>query len=215
MTGIVLCKSSWLSPSKQVLGLRDTETRVGSLMLTLSSPRSTFLKRKGGLFKKAHELSVLCSVDVAVFIFGSNKKLYEYSSTNMPELINRYTFVRTPGKIRRFRERGLTRIPSTVGRTSTRDPPISMAVRTMTMRTMRMAPLPRLMPWMATYFHRTSRASRHSPTSDTTRHPPHHQSRTAYSHRTRDIRSPGATRPSPRWVLVRPRGTTSGGWALV
>ncbi|KAL3958381.1 hypothetical protein ACCO45_006543 [Purpureocillium lilacinum] len=51
----------------------------------------TFLKRKGGLFKKAHELSVLCSVDVAVFIFGNNKKLYEYSSTDMNELIRRYT----------------------------------------------------------------------------------------------------------------------------
>ncbi|KAG5971023.1 hypothetical protein E4U55_001344 [Claviceps digitariae] len=52
----------------------------------------TFLKRKGGLFKKAHELSVLCSVDVAVFIFGNNKKLYEYSSVDMRELINRYQY---------------------------------------------------------------------------------------------------------------------------
>ncbi|KAK3987759.1 putative MADS-box MEF2 type transcription factor [Cladorrhinum sp. PSN332] len=52
----------------------------------------TFLKRKGGLFKKAHELSVLCSVDVAVFIFGSNKKLYEYSSCDMRDLITRYTY---------------------------------------------------------------------------------------------------------------------------
>ncbi|ROW18445.1 hypothetical protein VPNG_00447 [Cytospora leucostoma] len=52
----------------------------------------TFLKRKGGLFKKAHELSVLCSVDVAVFIFGQNKKLYEYSSGDMRELITRYTY---------------------------------------------------------------------------------------------------------------------------
>ncbi|EGY17257.1 hypothetical protein VD0002_g9307 [Verticillium dahliae] len=52
----------------------------------------TFLKRKGGLFKKAHELSVLCSVDVAVFIFGNNKKLYEYSSTDMREMITRYTY---------------------------------------------------------------------------------------------------------------------------
>lgn len=52
----------------------------------------TFLKRKGGLFKKAHELSVLCSVDVAVFIFGTNKKLYEYSSTDMNKLIQRYHF---------------------------------------------------------------------------------------------------------------------------
>ncbi|GAP88731.1 putative MADS-box MEF2 type transcription factor [Rosellinia necatrix] len=50
----------------------------------------TFLKRKGGLFKKAHELSVLCSVDVAVFIFGSNKKLYEYSSSDMRGLMTKY-----------------------------------------------------------------------------------------------------------------------------
>lgn len=57
------------------------------------SINSTFLKRKGGLFKKAHELSVLCSVDVAVFIFGTNKKLYEYSSGDMRELITRYTYV--------------------------------------------------------------------------------------------------------------------------
>lgn len=56
----------------------------------------TFLKRKGGLFKKAHELSVLCSVDVAVFIFGNNKKLYEYSSTDMRELITRYQYVCSP-----------------------------------------------------------------------------------------------------------------------
>ncbi|KAK3187493.1 resistance to lethality of mkk1p386 overexpression [Lecanicillium sp. MT-2017a] len=52
----------------------------------------TFLKRKGGLFKKAHELSVLCSVDVAVFIFGNNKKLYEYSSADMHSLISRYQY---------------------------------------------------------------------------------------------------------------------------
>jgi MADS-box transcription factor len=61
----------------------------------MPSSYSTFLKRKGGLFKKAHELSVLCSVDVAVFIFGQNKKLYEYSSGDMRELIARYTYVRS------------------------------------------------------------------------------------------------------------------------
>jgi MADS-box transcription factor len=54
---------------------------------------STFLKRKGGLFKKAHELSVLCSVDVAVIIFGNNKKLYEYSSSDIGEILQRYNFV--------------------------------------------------------------------------------------------------------------------------
>lgn len=39
---------------------------------------------------------MLCSVDVAVFIFGSNKKLYEYSSCDMRELISRYTYVGSP-----------------------------------------------------------------------------------------------------------------------
>jgi MADS-box transcription factor len=56
---------------------------------------STFLKRKGGLFKKAHELSVLCSVDVAVIIFGHNKKLYEFSSGDINETIGRYQYVCT------------------------------------------------------------------------------------------------------------------------
>ena len=54
---------------------------------------STFLKRKGGLFKKAHELSVLCSVEVAVIIFGHNKKLYEYSSGEINETIDKFHFV--------------------------------------------------------------------------------------------------------------------------
>jgi transcription factor RLM1 len=61
--------------------------------LTRISSR-TFLKRKGGLFKKAHELSVLCSVDVAVIIFGHNKKLYEFSSGDINETIGRYQYVR-------------------------------------------------------------------------------------------------------------------------
>ncbi|KAL6715816.1 resistance to lethality of mkk1p386 overexpression [Lecanora helva] len=56
----------------------------------------TFLKRKGGLFKKAHELSVLCSVDVAVIIFGHNKKLYEYSSGDIQETIGRYQYYGGP-----------------------------------------------------------------------------------------------------------------------
>lgn len=54
---------------------------------------STFLKRKGGLFKKAHELSVLCSVEVAVIIFGHNKKLYEYSSGDINETIEKFHYV--------------------------------------------------------------------------------------------------------------------------
>ncbi len=68
--------------------------RYVSLSLTYIIVR-TFLKRKGGLFKKAHELSVLCSVDVAVIIFGHNKKLYEYSSGDITETIGRFQYVRS------------------------------------------------------------------------------------------------------------------------
>lgn len=70
----------------------------------------TFLKRKGGLFKKAHELSVLCSVDVAVFVFGNNKKLYEYSSTDMRDLIGRYQYVRVATEMLEWYRMSLTNL---------------------------------------------------------------------------------------------------------
>lgn len=50
----------------------------------------TFVKRKAGLFKKAHELAVLCQVDLAIIIVGNNKKLYEFSSVDTNELIKVY-----------------------------------------------------------------------------------------------------------------------------
>ncbi|KAJ6262697.1 hypothetical protein Dda_1253 [Drechslerella dactyloides] len=56
----------------------------------------TFLKRKGGLFKKAYELSVLCSADVAIIIFGNNKKLYEFSSTPVDEILERRSYFGLP-----------------------------------------------------------------------------------------------------------------------
>lgn len=90
MTGTVQCEL--LPPSALDRHISVAPFHHATILTQL--PRSTFLKRKGGLFKKAHELSVLCSVDVAVFIFGNNKKLYEYSSSDMRELITRYTYVR-------------------------------------------------------------------------------------------------------------------------
>ncbi|EGV61819.1 myocyte enhancer factor 2D, partial [Yamadazyma tenuis ATCC 10573] len=50
----------------------------------------TFVKRKAGLFKKAHELAVLCQVELAVIIVGNNNKLYEFSSVDTNELIKVY-----------------------------------------------------------------------------------------------------------------------------
>ncbi|KAF9522359.1 hypothetical protein CPB83DRAFT_777192 [Crepidotus variabilis] len=54
----------------------------------------TFLKRKNGLFKKAYELGVLCSVDVAVIIFeerpGHHVKLYQYCSSDIHDMVQRH-----------------------------------------------------------------------------------------------------------------------------
>ena len=94
MTGIAQCKQ--LSPPLQSLQSLLLQTRFELPYTdTCANVNSTFLKRKGGLFKKAHELSVLCSVDVAVFIFGQNKKLYEYSSSDMRDLMTKYHYVRS------------------------------------------------------------------------------------------------------------------------
>ncbi|XP_043711320.1 probable ubiquitin-like-specific protease 2B [Telopea speciosissima] len=43
----------------------------------------TFSKRRRGLFKKAEELSILCDAEVALIIFSSTGKLFEYASSSM------------------------------------------------------------------------------------------------------------------------------------
>ncbi|MFS8014520.1 putative transcription factor MADS-type1 family [Helianthus anomalus] len=40
----------------------------------------TFSKRRSGLLKKAHEISVLCEADVALIIFSTKGKLCEYAT---------------------------------------------------------------------------------------------------------------------------------------
>lgn len=50
----------------------------------------TFIKRKAGLLKKAHELAVLCQVDITVLIVGPNNTLYEFSSVDTNDLIDHY-----------------------------------------------------------------------------------------------------------------------------
>uniref|UniRef100_A0A0E0L9C5 MADS-box domain-containing protein n=1 Tax=Oryza punctata TaxID=4537 RepID=A0A0E0L9C5_ORYPU len=51
----------------------------------------TFSKRRRGLFKKAEELAVLCDADVALVVFSSTGKLSQFASSNMNEIIDKYT----------------------------------------------------------------------------------------------------------------------------
>ncbi|XP_062169760.1 agamous-like MADS-box protein MADS2 [Alnus glutinosa] len=51
----------------------------------------TFAKRRNGLLKKAYELSVLCDAEVALIIFSTRGKLYEFcSSSSMIKTLERY-----------------------------------------------------------------------------------------------------------------------------
>lgn len=51
----------------------------------------TFSKRRNGLLKKAHEISVLCDAEVALIVFSAKGKLYEYSShSSMEGILERY-----------------------------------------------------------------------------------------------------------------------------
>ncbi|XP_052722842.1 truncated transcription factor CAULIFLOWER C isoform X4 [Vigna angularis] len=50
----------------------------------------TFSKRRSGLLKKAFELSVLCDAEVALIVFSSRGKLFQYSSTDINKIVERY-----------------------------------------------------------------------------------------------------------------------------
>ncbi|KAJ6738343.1 SERUM RESPONSE FACTOR-like protein [Salix koriyanagi] len=50
----------------------------------------TFCKRRSGLLKKAYELSVLCDAEVALIVFSSRGRLYEYSNDSVKSTIERY-----------------------------------------------------------------------------------------------------------------------------
>ncbi|KAK2458162.1 MADS-box transcription factor [Trifolium repens] len=50
----------------------------------------TFSKRRSGLLKKAFELSVLCDAEVALIIFSNLGKLFQYSSTDLNKIIEKY-----------------------------------------------------------------------------------------------------------------------------
>lgn len=55
------------------------------------SRQVTFSKRRSGLLKKAHEIGVLCDVDVALIVFSAKGKLHEYSThTSMDRILERY-----------------------------------------------------------------------------------------------------------------------------
>ncbi|XP_058744077.1 MADS-box protein SOC1-like [Vicia villosa] len=55
-----------------------------------TSRQVTFSKRRNGLMKKAFELSILCDAEVALIVFSTRGRLYEFASSSILETIERY-----------------------------------------------------------------------------------------------------------------------------
>ncbi|CAL9246046.1 unnamed protein product [Arabidopsis halleri] len=58
----------------------------------VNSRQVTFSKRRNGLMKKAKELSILCDAEVALIIFSSTGKIYDFSSGCMEQILSRYGY---------------------------------------------------------------------------------------------------------------------------
>lgn len=50
--------------------------------------------------KKAYELSVLCDCEIALIIFNSANKLFQYASTDMDKVLLKYTEYNEPHESR-------------------------------------------------------------------------------------------------------------------
>ncbi|XP_062177474.1 MADS-box transcription factor 23-like isoform X1 [Alnus glutinosa] len=55
-----------------------------------TSRQVTFSKRRNGLLKKARELSILCEAEVGLIVFSSSGRLYDFASSSMKSVIERY-----------------------------------------------------------------------------------------------------------------------------
>uniref|UniRef100_A0A8C9I6X7 Myocyte-specific enhancer factor 2B-like n=1 Tax=Piliocolobus tephrosceles TaxID=591936 RepID=A0A8C9I6X7_9PRIM len=88
---------------------RDRSTQPGTMgrkkiqisrILDQRNRQVTFTKRKFGLMKKAYELSVLCDCEIALIIFNSANRLFQYASTDMDRVLLKYTEYSEPHESR-------------------------------------------------------------------------------------------------------------------
>ena len=77
-----------------------TNLHASPTPIASSTVQVTFTKRKFGLMKKAYELSVLCDCEIALIIFSSSNKLFQYASTDMDKVLLKYTEYNEPHESR-------------------------------------------------------------------------------------------------------------------
>ncbi|GFY43464.1 myocyte-specific enhancer factor 2C [Trichonephila inaurata madagascariensis] len=89
------CKAAVVQP--RIMGRKKIQI---SRITDERNRQVTFTKRKFGLMKKAYELSVLCDCEIALIIFNSTNKLFQYASTDMDKVLLKYTEYNEPHESR-------------------------------------------------------------------------------------------------------------------
>lgn len=91
-------KSPLINPNKNSL----TKKIMGRKKINITrihderTRQVTFTKRKFGLMKKAYELSVLCGCEIALIIFNSNDRLFQYASSDINKVLLKYAEYNEP-----------------------------------------------------------------------------------------------------------------------
>ncbi|KAI1712761.1 SRF-type transcription factor (DNA-binding and dimerization domain) domain-containing protein [Ditylenchus destructor] len=93
-------------PQAATIGQPNPRRRMGRKKIQITriqderNRQVTFTKRKFGLMKKAYELSVLCDCEIALIIFNSTNRLFQYASTDMDKVLLKYTEYNEPHESR-------------------------------------------------------------------------------------------------------------------
>nr|XP_057928130.1 myocyte enhancer factor 2cb isoform X3 [Doryrhamphus excisus] len=93
-------KVLWKEERKKETGTMGRKKIQITRIMDERNRQVTFTKRKFGLMKKAYELSVLCDCEIALIIFNSTNKLFQYASTDMDKVLLKYTEYNEPHESR-------------------------------------------------------------------------------------------------------------------
>ncbi|KAM7524929.1 hypothetical protein LguiA_014831 [Lonicera macranthoides] len=86
MTALIWKQKVEISPERKMSRGKIEIKRIENT----TNRQVTFCKRRNGLLKKAYELSVLCDAEVALIVFSSRGRLYEYANNSVKGTIERY-----------------------------------------------------------------------------------------------------------------------------
>ncbi|GLJ48451.1 hypothetical protein SUGI_1022620 [Cryptomeria japonica] len=86
-TAIALLRNQTINGNKDIMARERIEIRR---IEKAAARQVTFCKRRRGLIKKAQELSILCEADVGLIIFSTSGKLFEYASSSMKMILEKF-----------------------------------------------------------------------------------------------------------------------------